>query len=141
VTPPASRRDDFVTPWVAWDIVRTLASTAAFGSLAWALVLRGRMGRTEQPQPPEGMRAGRRLSCGCSARAFGDALMGAPRLLLGAGGDRPPRRCRPFYSPSKARGQLERPGVVRRAQVVGFGSGEVPSGASRSAAVLLLALS
>ena len=41
----AAVRDDFVTPWVAWEIVRTLASIAAFGSLAWALVLRGRMGR------------------------------------------------------------------------------------------------
>ena len=40
----AAVRDDFVTPWVAWDIVRTLASTAAFGALAWALVLRGRRG-------------------------------------------------------------------------------------------------
>ncbi|MGH2803882.1 MAG: DUF1772 domain-containing protein [Thermoleophilaceae bacterium] len=39
----AAVRDDFVTPWVAWNIVRTLATTAAFGSLAWALVLRGRM--------------------------------------------------------------------------------------------------
>jgi uncharacterized membrane protein len=38
----AAVRDDFVTPWVSWDIVRTLATTAAFGSLAWALVLRGR---------------------------------------------------------------------------------------------------
>jgi uncharacterized membrane protein len=38
-------RDDFVTPWVAWDIVRTLVTTAAFGCLTWALVLRGRMGR------------------------------------------------------------------------------------------------
>ena len=38
----AAVRDDFVTPWVAWDIVWTLATTAAFGSLAWALVLRGR---------------------------------------------------------------------------------------------------
>jgi uncharacterized membrane protein len=37
----AAVRDDFVTPWVAWNIVRTLATTAAFGSLAWALVLRG----------------------------------------------------------------------------------------------------
>jgi uncharacterized membrane protein len=46
----AAVRDDFVTPWVAWDIVRTLATTAAFGSLTWALVLRGRMGRAEQPQ-------------------------------------------------------------------------------------------
>jgi uncharacterized membrane protein len=50
----AAVRDDFVTPWVAWDIVRTLASTAAFGSLAWALVLRGRMGRAEQPQRTDG---------------------------------------------------------------------------------------
>jgi uncharacterized membrane protein len=44
----AAVRDDFLTPWVAWNIVRTLATTAAFGSLAWALVLRGRMGRAEQ---------------------------------------------------------------------------------------------
>ena len=50
----AAVRDDFVTPWVAWDIVRTLATTAAFGSLTWALVLRGRMGRAEQPQRTEG---------------------------------------------------------------------------------------
>jgi uncharacterized membrane protein len=42
----AAVRDDFETPWVAWNIVRTLASTAALGCLAWALVLRGR--RTEQ---------------------------------------------------------------------------------------------
>ena len=40
----AAVRDDFATPWVAWNIVRALAATAAFGSLAWALVLRGRMG-------------------------------------------------------------------------------------------------
>ncbi len=38
-------RDEFVTSWVAWDIVRTLASTSAFGCLVWALVLRGRRGR------------------------------------------------------------------------------------------------
>jgi uncharacterized membrane protein len=41
----AAVRDDFVTPWVAWDIVRTVTTTAAFGCLAWALVLRGRMER------------------------------------------------------------------------------------------------
>ncbi len=35
-------RDDFATPWVAWNIVRAVASTAAFGCLTWALVLRGR---------------------------------------------------------------------------------------------------
>ena len=46
--------DDFVTPWVAWNIVRTLASTAAFGALAWALVLRARMGRAEQPRRTDG---------------------------------------------------------------------------------------
>lgn len=43
-------RDDFVTPWVAWDIVRTLATTAAFGALTWALVLRGRIERADEPQ-------------------------------------------------------------------------------------------
>ena len=41
----AAVRDDFATAWVAWNIVRTLALTAAFGCLAWALVLRGRTGR------------------------------------------------------------------------------------------------
>lgn len=50
----AAVRDDFVTPWVAWEIVRTLATTAAFGCLTWALVLHGRMGRAEQPQRTEG---------------------------------------------------------------------------------------
>ena len=50
----AAVRDDFATPWVAWNIVRTLAATAAFGALAWALVLRGRMERAEQPQRTDG---------------------------------------------------------------------------------------
>jgi uncharacterized membrane protein len=50
----AEVRDDFVGPWVAWDIVRTLATTAAFGALTWALVLRARTGRAQQPQPTEG---------------------------------------------------------------------------------------
>jgi uncharacterized membrane protein len=50
----AAVRDDFVTPWVAWDIVRTLATTAAFACLAWALVLRARMGRAQQPGRTEG---------------------------------------------------------------------------------------
>jgi uncharacterized membrane protein len=44
----AEVRDDFVTPWVAWDIVRTVVSIAGFGALTWALVLRGHMGRREQ---------------------------------------------------------------------------------------------
>jgi uncharacterized membrane protein len=41
----AAVRDAFVTPWAAWNIARTLALTAAFGCLAWALLLRGRIGR------------------------------------------------------------------------------------------------
>jgi Domain of unknown function (DUF1772) len=49
----AEVRDDFVTPWVAWDIVRTLATAAAFAALTWALVLRARTGRAEQPQGTE----------------------------------------------------------------------------------------
>jgi hypothetical protein len=36
-------RDAFhETRWVAWNIVRTVATTVAFGCLAWALVLHGR---------------------------------------------------------------------------------------------------
>jgi uncharacterized membrane protein len=54
----AEVRDDFVTPWVAWDIVRTLATTAAFASLTWALLLRARLGRAEQPQRTEGYARG-----------------------------------------------------------------------------------
>ena len=50
----AAVRDDFATPWVAWNIVRTLTSTAAFACLAWALVLQGRSGRAEQPQRTDG---------------------------------------------------------------------------------------
>ena len=30
--------------WVAWNLVRTLATTAAFGCLCWALVARGKLG-------------------------------------------------------------------------------------------------
>jgi uncharacterized membrane protein len=38
----ASVRDDFEGPWVAWNIVRTLASTGALGCLATALFLHAR---------------------------------------------------------------------------------------------------
>ncbi len=38
----AAVRDDFAGPWVAWNIVRALAATAAFGALTWALVLRSK---------------------------------------------------------------------------------------------------
>jgi len=39
----AAVRDAFhETRWVAWHIVRTITTTAAFGCLAWALVLHGR---------------------------------------------------------------------------------------------------
>ncbi|HKA02752.1 MAG TPA: anthrone oxygenase family protein, partial [Acidimicrobiales bacterium] len=34
------------TRWMAWNIVRAVASTAAFACLAWALVLHGRMTST-----------------------------------------------------------------------------------------------
>ena len=49
----AAVRDDFATPWVAWNIVRTLALTAAFACLTWALVLRGRTG-AERPHRTDG---------------------------------------------------------------------------------------
>jgi uncharacterized membrane protein len=38
----AAVREDFEDPWVAWNIVRTLASTAALGCLCYALLLRRR---------------------------------------------------------------------------------------------------
>jgi uncharacterized membrane protein len=43
----AAVRDAFhETRWVAWNIVRAIASTVAFGCLAWALVLHGRISST-----------------------------------------------------------------------------------------------
>ena len=42
---PAAVVEDFLTPWVVWNVVRTVATTAALGCLAWALVVRGRVGR------------------------------------------------------------------------------------------------
>jgi uncharacterized membrane protein len=41
----AAVREDFEDPWVAWNIVRTIASTAALGLLGYALVLHGRAQR------------------------------------------------------------------------------------------------
>jgi len=38
-------REQFEAAWVRWNAVRTLACTLAFGCLAWALVLHGRLGR------------------------------------------------------------------------------------------------
>lgn len=35
-------RERFESAWVTWNVVRTLASTAGFGALCWALVLAGR---------------------------------------------------------------------------------------------------
>jgi uncharacterized membrane protein len=41
----AQVRDDFETPWVVWNIVRTVTITAAFGCLARGLFLRARAAR------------------------------------------------------------------------------------------------
>ncbi|MFF3737800.1 DUF1772 domain-containing protein [Streptomyces sp. NPDC002566] len=41
----ASVREHFEPGWVAWNIVRAVVSTGAFGCLAWALVLHGRSSR------------------------------------------------------------------------------------------------
>ncbi|GED90294.1 DUF1772 domain-containing protein [Streptomyces sp. 6-11-2] len=38
----AAVRERFEPGWVAWNIVRAVTSTGAFGCLAWALVLHGR---------------------------------------------------------------------------------------------------
>jgi uncharacterized membrane protein len=46
-------RDDFATPWVAWNIVRTVASTVAFGALTRALFVQGRP--VTSPRPSSSM--------------------------------------------------------------------------------------
>ncbi|MER5475799.1 anthrone oxygenase family protein [Streptomyces sp. NPDC002734] len=38
---PAAVRENFESTWVAWNIVRALLHTAAFGCLLWALILFG----------------------------------------------------------------------------------------------------
>lgn len=47
----AAVREDFEDSWVAWNVVRALLHTAAFGCLLWALVLFGAH-RTQQAAPP-----------------------------------------------------------------------------------------
>ncbi|MEV6520911.1 anthrone oxygenase family protein [Longispora sp. NPDC051575] len=42
ITDLAAVRAKFEATWVGWNIVRAVASTAAFGCLTWALVLFGR---------------------------------------------------------------------------------------------------
>jgi uncharacterized membrane protein len=50
IADPAAVRGAFQEPeWVAWNIARAIATTAAFGCLTWALVLDGRA-RRAQPQ-------------------------------------------------------------------------------------------
>jgi uncharacterized membrane protein len=39
----AAVRERFEATWVRWNVVRAVASTAAFGCLTWALVLYGRV--------------------------------------------------------------------------------------------------
>ncbi|UGQ14709.1 DUF1772 domain-containing protein [Yinghuangia sp. ASG 101] len=46
IADPHAVRADFEDPWVAWNIVRTVLSTAAVGALAYAALLRGRATRT-----------------------------------------------------------------------------------------------
>ena len=41
----AAVRDDFLGPWVVWNIVRALAITGSFVALVWSLVLRGARNR------------------------------------------------------------------------------------------------
>lgn len=43
ITDLAGLRAHFEGTWVRWNIVRAVASTAAFGCLAWALVMEGRL--------------------------------------------------------------------------------------------------
>ncbi len=43
IADPAAVRERFEATWVRWNVVRTVAATAAFGCLTWALVLYGRV--------------------------------------------------------------------------------------------------
>jgi uncharacterized membrane protein len=44
ITDPAEIRERFdAVRWTAWNLVRALATTAAFGCLCWALVVRGQV--------------------------------------------------------------------------------------------------
>jgi uncharacterized membrane protein len=53
ITDLAAVRANFhETRWIAWNLVRTIATTVAFGCLAWALVLHGR-GTAGNPEPFE----------------------------------------------------------------------------------------
>ena len=50
----AVRRDFHEARWVAWNVFRAIATTVAFGCLAWALVLHGRAtAPTPVAAPPE----------------------------------------------------------------------------------------
>lgn len=49
----AAARQHFEKAWVAWNIVRTVANIAAFGCLAWALVLHGRGEPDSQALPSQ----------------------------------------------------------------------------------------
>ncbi|MEV6865845.1 anthrone oxygenase family protein [Streptosporangium subroseum] len=43
ITDLAAVREQFEATWVRWNLIRAVASTAAFGCLTWALVLYGRL--------------------------------------------------------------------------------------------------
>jgi uncharacterized membrane protein len=42
IADPAGVRDDYEVPWVTWNLVRTVLSTAALAALAWASLQFGR---------------------------------------------------------------------------------------------------
>jgi uncharacterized membrane protein len=45
IADPATVRNHFEAPWIAWNIARTVLAAAAFGGLGRALVLHGRRPR------------------------------------------------------------------------------------------------
>jgi uncharacterized membrane protein len=58
ITNLAAVRRHFETPWVVWNVVRTLACTAALGCLCRALLLHGRARRGGGPASVAGARPG-----------------------------------------------------------------------------------
>lgn len=58
---PAAAREHFEDPWVAWNVVRAVASTVALGCLARALVLYGRATRGTWEQRADASVSGARV--------------------------------------------------------------------------------
>jgi hypothetical protein len=69
IADPAGVRDDFEGPWVASHAVRTVLTTAALASLAYALLLHGRAEREPSQRRAGADEADRRSGAAAEAPA------------------------------------------------------------------------